>query len=117
MRSSERTYLISDYPLLIALTYVCPTLICVSWFVVHYVVVLFKAVLWVSFGLKKALLMVLVMSQMLLVGSIASCVSIGLSGRDDGLGISGKVDVSQFSQLFFSQDFFTARYCHYQFLK
>ena len=42
----------SDYPLLIALTYVCPTLICVSRFV-HYVVVLFKAVLWVP-GLEEA---------------------------------------------------------------
>ena len=99
MRSSERTLLMSDYPLLIALTYVCPTLICVSRFV-HYVVVLFKAVLWVPFGLKKALLMVLVMSQTLLVGSIHSDVRIGLIERDDGLGITGKVDVFHFFSLF-----------------
>ena len=111
MRSSERTKLISDYPLLLALTYVCPTLICVSRFVVHYVVVLFKAVLWVSFGLKKALLMVLVMSQMLLVGFIASDVRIGLSGRDDGLGITGKVAFFSFT---FSHSLFLELTISYQ---
>ena len=52
--------------------------------------------------------MVLVMLQMLLVGSITSYVSIGLTGRDDGLGISGKVTV--FTIFFFTEYFFSRRF-------
>ena len=64
--------------------------------------------------------MVLVMLQMLLVGSIASDVRIGLIERNDGLGITGKVDVFHFFSLtFFSKltALLHTKYGHYQVLK
>ena len=98
----------SDYPLFIALTYVCPTLICVSRFV-HYVKGCVLSPFSVCLGWRRPLAVVLVVLQMILVGPITLDVRIGLTGHDDG-----KVDVFT---TFFSQDFFTARYCHYQYLK
>ena len=102
MRSSERTKLISDYPLLLALTYVCPTLICVSRFV-HYVKGCVLSPSFVCLGRRRPLAVVLVVLQMILVGSITSYVSIGLTGRDDDLGISGIVTVFTFSHSLFFQ--------------
>ena len=66
----------------------------------------------VCLGGRRPLSLVLVMLQMLMVESIAFCVSIGLSGHDDGLGISGKVDV--FTTFFFHKIFFFTRVFHCQ---
>ena len=104
MRSSERTLLMSDYPLLIALTYVCPTLICVCRFV-HYVKGCVLSPFSVCLGWRRPLAVVLVVLQMILVGPITLDVRIGLTGHDDGLGITGKVDVSRFSQKKFHKTF------------
>ena len=111
MRSLERTKLIPDYPSSTALTYVFPTLICARRSRSVHFQCCFLGPVSACLGPVLVPVEVRVMSQMLLVGSIASDVRIGLSGRDDGLGITGKVAFFSFT---FSHSLFLELTTSYQ---